>query len=71
MCLCLYTVLTPHSVSLLHSIFLPDSPPTSTSLLSLSSSLFFAQVVSLWEEVPGMLIQPYISVKISMNKLTF
>lgn len=27
MCLCLYTVLTPHSVSLLHSIFLPDSPP--------------------------------------------
>lgn len=71
MCLCLYTVLTPHSVSLLHSIFLPGSPPPSTSLLSLSSSLFFAQVVSLWEEVPGMLIQPYISVKISMNKLTF
>lgn len=49
----------PLSISISPSLFLSLPPPA----LMLD--------VSLWEEVPEMLAGPYISVKISMNKLTF
>lgn len=48
------------------------SLPLSFSLsLSLSLPPTLMLDVSPWDEVPEMLAGPYISVKISMNKLTF
>ncbi len=44
--------------------------PSLSLFLSLPPPVLMLDV-SLWEEVPEMLAGPYISVKISMNKLTF
>lgn len=45
-------------------------PVSDASLFSCQESRLCTRS-SPWEEVPGTLAQPYISVKISMNKLTF